>query len=604
MKLPLLALSVMLGACAAPTADVGASQEAIAGGTRETGHPEVVFMYRQDGAACTGAIIAPRVVLIANHCVGLMESGGPAAPASYFRIYVGSSVAAFTAEYRVSEVLQVPNAGLGPSGAEANDVALLILSSSADVTPMGLGRASPTTLWGQSVTAIGYGQTPTSQMGGTKYRVTTTIDGFQNGFIFVRPSVCPGDSGGPLVGPDGLTYGVASFIYSPDGMTQPTCGTAPGAYNELYRHLDFIDGVLEEFGTCIPDPETCNGEDDNCDGVVDEGCTPLGQPCTASDTCVGGLCADTAAGKICTATCDPLRPSLGCSAGFYCSGGGGCDGHCVPGAAGSLPHGADCTANTDCLSLFCDDPGDHHQRCLEPCRGDAGLCLAGEVCAAGPGACGGCVPSAIDIGERGLGEPCEDDGDCRGDMVCHAYAGVSECASACDGGACPEGFECRDALCIRDRRQGVGGVCVDNADCGGALCAVQGDRRWCTATCSSAADCPSGFDCLPADGTNVCAPVTGLEGEPCTANGDCASGLCAFTSRSSGVCSVQCDGHDACAPGFECQRTGDGTASVCIPAVRESTGGGCSVGQRRGGGLALAMTSLLVALAAYRRRRA
>ena len=53
---------------------------------------------------------------------------------------------------------------------------------------------------------------------------------------------------------DGAVYGVASFIFSPDGRTQPVCGTAPGAYNEIYRPLDFSDSVLAENGTCIPSP--------------------------------------------------------------------------------------------------------------------------------------------------------------------------------------------------------------------------------------------------------------------------------------------------------------------------------------------------------------
>lgn len=597
-----LGLFLAVGACAAPMDDVGASQGAIAGGTLESGYPSVVFMYRQDGAACTASIIAPRVVLIANHCVAMSESGGPAAPASYFRIYVGSSVRALTAEYRVSEVRQVPDAGL--DAMQPNDVALLILSSAASEPPMEIARTSPNGLWGATVTAIGYGQTP-SGSSGTKYRVSTTVDGVQNGFVFVRPSVCPGDSGGPLLGPDGLIYGVASFIYSPDGMSQPQCGTAPGAYNEIYRHLEFIDGVLEEFGTCVADPETCNGEDDNCDGVVDEGCIAIGQPCSASDECVGGLCSHTSAGDICTSTCDPLRPALGCGAGFYCSA-VGCQGYCVPGSAGAAAHGADCTADTDCISLFCDDPGDGHRRCLDPCRGDAGLCLAGEVCSAGPGACGGCVPREIVNGARGLGEPCESDDECRGDMVCNEYAGISECAAACNGGACAEGFECRDDLCIRDRRQGVGGVCVENADCGGAICAAQGDRRWCTTVCTSASDCPSAFDCVDAGGTRVCAPTAALEGEDCMANSDCVSGLCAV-SGTTGTCTVLCDGHSACAPGFECRRTnGGGETAVCLPVPPDSeTRGGCSVSAApaRGAlGLGVMLAALGVVVARRRRR--
>lgn len=592
-----LAWFVLLGACAAPGADIGSSEEAIVDGTLETGRPAVVFMYRQDGAACTGSIIAPRVVLTANHCV---ESGGSPAPASYFRIYVGSSTRSLTAEYRVSEVRPVENAGLG--GRQANDVALLILSSAARETPLEIARTNPTGLWGADATAVGYGQTP-SGSSGTKYWTTARVEGVQEGFIFVDPSVCQGDSGGPLIGADGLVYGVASFIYSPDGTSEPRCGTAPGAYNEIYRHLAFIESVLEETGTCIADPETCNGADDNCDGVVDEGCIALGQPCTDSGECVGGLCADTPVGRICTSTCDPLRPGVGCGAGFYCGMSGGCTGHCLPGEHGELAHGEECASDTECVSLFCIDPGDGRRRCLDPCRGDAGLCLAGEVCAAGAGACGGCVERELVRARRGLGEPCDGDDECNSG-VCHEYGGISECAAPCSAeGTCAEGFECREELCIRDRRQGVGGVCLGNADCGDAICAAQADRHWCTSVCGSAEDCPSGFDCVAAGGTMVCAPVAALDGEDCEVDTDCASGLCAF-SGGAGVCTSLCDARNACAPGFECRRTGDGTTAVCIHVEPEPVRtGSCSVGAPGRGAGAMLLALLAMGLVVLRRRR-
>ena len=595
---------LLLGGCALspdgePASDVHARSEAIVGGEFERGRPEVVFLYQITGAACTGSIISPYVVLTANHCV---ESGGRPAPPSNFRIYIGSSTRALTAEYRVAEVRPVPNAGLGMR--EANDVALLVLATPATEPPIELGRGAPrASLSGRTLTAVGYGQTPAGGSG-TKYFVDTRLNGYQNGFIFVPPTVCSGDSGGPLLGDDGAVYGVASFIFSPDGRTQPVCGTAPGAYNEIFRHLDFIDSVLEETGSCVPDPsgEVCNGLDDNCDGEVDEGCIAIGQPCTSSDECVGGLCADTAVGRICTSQCDGLRPDQGCSPGFYCAKTDGCDGYCVSGSAGTGDNDSDCTQNTDCFSLFCHDPGDGRRRCLDPCRADAGSCFAGEVCPAAPGSCSGCVPGDLVSFPRGLGEPCEEDIDCRGEMVCAEHSGVRECSRACtDEDGCGDGFECRDGMCRVDRRQGVGGVCVDNPDCGDGICAAIGDRLWCTAPCASAEDCPSGFICQDAGGTSVCAPEAGLDGEPCAANDDCASGLCA-ESGGEAFCTSYCDRATACAPGFECRRAGGGTA-VCV--VASANDGGCSVspaGSRSALPFGLVGLGLLTAF--WRRRRA
>lgn len=594
-------VALSLTACVPMGPEVGASEDAIVDGTLERARDEVVFLYRLDGAACTGSFISPRVVLTAHHCVA-GRSGG-LAPASNFRIYVGSSTRSLTAEYRVSEVRPVPNAGL--SGREPNDVALLVLSSAARETPLEIARTSPRDLFGQSVTAVGYGQTP-SGGSGTKYTTQTTIEGYMGGFIFVPPSVCSGDSGGPLIGADGLVYGVASFIYSPDGRTEPRCGTAPGAYNEIFRFVDFIDGVLAETGTCVPDAvEECNGEDDDCDDAVDEGCTPLGEPCASGDECVGGLCDDTPIGRVCTSACDPLRPAQGCSPGFYC-GRQGCNGFCLPGERGEGLNDAACAADTDCASLHCVDPGDGRARCLDPCRADAGLCLAGEVCAAAAGQCGACVPRGLVVGARGLGEPCEDDEECRGDFVCHESAGISACASACEADDdCGDGFECRDALCIRDRRQGVGGTCVVNEDCGDGICAAAGDRRWCTAPCSGADDCPAGFDCTPAGAAMVCAPTGALEGERCEGNADCVTNLCAALPGGESVCTSICDAANACAPGFECTRTGSSAAAVCIPATPTSTsGGGCAAASGSSSGSLPGVALLaLVALGLFFRRR-
>ncbi|MCA9605142.1 MAG: S1 family peptidase [Myxococcales bacterium] len=606
MRRALLSLVFLAGCTASPPDVVTSSTEAIVNGTREGGRPEVVFMYRTDGAACTGSIISPYVVLIAAHCV--ISSGSTPAPANRFRIYVGSSTRNFTAEYLVTEVLTAPGASVNERTGELNnDLALLVLASPARETPLELGRGTPmSSLPGHTLTAVGYGQTP-SGGSGTKYTVTTRFDGYQAGFIFVPPTVCPGDSGGPLISDDGAVYGVASFIYSPDGRTSPTCGTAPGAYTEIFRFLDFIDGVLAEHGTCVPSPtgmETCDGTDDDCDELVDEGCIQIGDSCASSDTCVGALCADTVAGRICTSECDALRPDQGCGPGFYCAGDGSCGGYCVRGSAGAGLNDMDCTADTDCESLFCHDPGDGRRRCLDPCQADAGSCYAGEVCPATPGSCSGCVPAALVSFPRGLGEPCTSDAECRDAMVCLDAGGNRECSRPCtDDASCGEGFECRDGMCRVDRRQGVGGVCQDSPDCGDAICATQGERAWCTAQCTGPDDCPAGFDCYDAGGVMVCAPMSNLDGEACMGNDDCASGLCATLGAES-FCTSWCDRTHPCGTGFECQRTG-GEGAVCVPiGPAETDGGGCSATPHRSTGWPLGVAlAALVGLVGWRRRR-
>jgi len=595
-------VAAVVMSCSAETASppVGSSSAPIVDGVRST-NTSVVFLYNLSGAACTATIVAPRAVLTAKHCI--QGSGSSAAPASQFRVYVGSSTSSLTAEYRVASVHPAP--GCWNLCGDASDVAMLILASPAREEPIPISFGSPGSLTGQPFTAVGYGQTP-SGGSGTRYQTEKTVDGVSRNIIYVEPSVCSGDSGGPLIGPDGSIYGVASFIYSPDGGSRPQCGTAPGAYNGISHLQSFIEGVIEESGTCIAGgEEVCNGEDDDCDGEVDETCTPLGEPCTADDECIGQKCSETSAGRICTQDCDALRPELGCPPGMYCDATGGCDGLCVPGevAEGGLGYDADCTADTDCASLFCIDPGDGRQRCLDPCRGDSGMCLSGEACAATPGACGGCVAAGIVVGSRGLGEPCETPEDC-GSGLCFMDEGLSYCSRECTGDeACGEGFHCRSGTCARGPRGGIGSGCVENADCGeGALCAHSGDRSWCTSFCG---ECPDGFECVAAGDSMVCSPSAGLVGEACEVNEDCVSNLC-IDSLAGRVCTRLCGPDNHCDPGLECVRTSDGLRAVCSPPPPPpADGGGCSVGsESRPAHLGwLVLSAGVLAVFARRRRR-
>ena len=601
-----IAAAVMMSCTVDSGSAVGATSEPIVDGVVERGTPAVVFLYNITGSACTATIIAPRVVLTAKHCI--QGRGNYPGDPSQFRIYVGSSTRAITAEYLVEEVRPAP--GCWNLCGDASDVAVLILTAPVAETPIEVSFESAISLTGREITAIGYGQTPSGTSGTklmTHKRVTTVGDGL----IIVEPTVCSGDSGGPIIGADGLIYGVASFIFSPDRRSSPTCGTAPGAYNGIANQRTLIETALEDSGTCVRDGrEVCDGDDNDCDGEVDEDCTPLGEACTASDECVGNHCAETPIGLICTRDCNPLSPELGCGPGFYCANVGGCDGLCVPlPGPGTLGNEQDCTADIDCASLFCTDPGDGHRRCLAPCEGDAGTCLAGEACATLPGACGGCVAAGIWGEMRGIGEPCSDATVCRSER-CFEDEGISYCSRDCDvDGDCPAGFHCRGGdACVRGPRGDVGSLCVTNDDCAeGTLCAALGDVRWCTTFCMFDADCPDGFECLDAGGSSVCAPTLGLVGSECEGPSDCISGLCP-ESGAGRTCARFCGPDTPCESGLECVRTADGVTAVCVPPARPSpppTDGGCSVSRPSARGAAGSMAALagLVALLFLAARR-
>lgn len=597
---PLACLIAMTG-CVVIDGDVRSTTAPIVDGTLETGRPEVVYLVNFAGGACTATIISPRVALTAKHCVQDGRNPRPAAPGQ-FRLFVGTSASRPTAQYTVSEVRVAPGSWELARRPDGSDVAVLILSSAARETPR---EVSYEPLVNNSLfTAVGYGQIPSGEAG-TKYFTEKRIDFTRGSLIFVRPSVCQGDSGGPLIGEDDRVYGVASFIYSETGGS-PRCGTAPGAYNSLVAWRSLIEDAIEDSGACIPREEICNNVDDNCDGTVDEGCTELGEFCTSASECAGGACEELSAGRVCTQACDPLRPDVGCPGGFFCQGGGGCGGFCAARGTEELPFDADCTDSSQCISLLCTDPGDGRQRCLAPCQGDAGLCLAGEVCAALPDACGACVPAGLVAAPRGLGEPCDEDTMCRS-AICFEDEGTSYCSRECTGGdedECGDGYHCRGDRCARGPLEDTGGGCVSNEDCGSGFCATRGTLRWCTTPCAEESECPEGFTCTMVDATtSVCDPVLSLVGESCTTSADCASGLCASGTPNGSVCTRTCGPESFCSAGFECERIGGGVAACIAPVAPETDGGGCSTTRGSSSSSAALLFGLALLGLVLRRRR-
>lgn len=574
-----LAALGLVGCAAGPLPpEVLATSAAIAGGTFEPAYPAVVYILNSPGggfgAGCTGSVIAPRVILTARHCVANFDrAGNPlnvVAPASNFQVYMGSSNRRVTEMHAVSDVRIASNTW---NISDGSDVAVLLLATPTATTPIPYATGSPVELLGHPVTAVGFGQLPDGSSG-TKYRVTAALEGVMEPFIEVSPSLCEGDSGGPALSFDGKIYGVASFITSPDGMSAPTCGSAPGVYTAIDSWVtSLIEPALRDTGMCLPRAETCNGLDDNCDGTIDEGCVAFGAACTDSSGCTSMNCATTSAGRLCTQVCDPLSPGLGCPPGFFCEREGGCDGLCVAGEAGAKGNGETCASSTECASLLCVDPGDGARRCLAPCRDDHGACASGEACAALPGDCGACVDAAIFPPPRHLGEPCATDADCAS-THCQHDGEVAYCTRACAGDAdCDVGYRCRTGFCHHGLPEGTGGPCASNEDCARPdVCASLGSRSWCTASCSGPSGCPMGYTCDPT--VMVCAPALALVGEHCTGNADCTTGLCELGS---GTCTRLCDVDQPCPTGFACDRAG--TIAVCLrpPPAPPPRGGGCSV---------------------------
>ena len=194
--------------------------------------------------------------------------------------------------------------------------------------------------------------------------------------------------------------------------------------------------------SCTPlaggDPERCDGLDNDCNGVVDDGAqcdNPL-------EVCVNGECVgrctlgqefacdpplqcDSVAG-VCD---DPQCAGVSCPPDQTCHGG-----VCGDACSGIVcPHGIRCVNGA----------------CVDPCMGKA--CDMGQVCVGGlclPGctACGGVTCSAPLSCDGGTGA-CTDPS-CPGGCPAGQYCDQGQCKDACDGAVCPPKHQCVMGQCV------------------------------------------------------------------------------------------------------------------------------------------------------------
>jgi hypothetical protein len=369
-----------------------------------------------------------------------------------------------------------------------------------------------------------------------------------------------------------------------------------------------VDGVS---GACrdqtMPSAETCNGLDDDCDGVADEA---LVERCAPEDG-VPGLCG------VLARTCID-----------------GVFGLCHPEAGAGLERcdGAD----DDCDGLIDEDfnfaaDARHCGACDRACAAEEicceGTCTADSICrpAAAPCATAMDCPADRPLCVGGRCAPCRADnhGGCSPDGLCCPTAGAAlacragdpevaceACGAACEPGAadrcvdrtcrCGDGPECVDPLPFCDPARGVCVECRVAADCenalGGAHC-VDGACRPCdpethagcgpqqlccadrcvaTAPAGRCAGCAAGCDAPAADRCVDRACACG-DAPPCTAPDRpfCTEGRCAGCRDAAdcgpglrcaaGVCT-------GCGPGVPCPATGPTPfcdAGTCRPCAAD-----------------------------------